>query len=36
LGEKSKAFRKVEEEKRLSEKIMTVIPGFKGDLSRAC
>lgn len=30
LSEKSKAFKKVEEEKRLSEKIMTAIPGFRG------
>lgn len=30
MSEKSKALRKVEEEKRLSEKIMTVIPGFRG------
>jgi hypothetical protein len=30
LSEKAKAFEKVEEEKRLSEKIMAVIPGFRG------
>ena len=30
MSEKSKAFKKVEEEKRLSERIMTAIPGFRG------
>jgi DNA-binding protein H-NS len=30
LSEKSKALKKVEDEKRLSEKIMTALPGFRG------
>lgn len=30
MSEKGKTFKKVEEEKRLSEKIMTAIPGFRG------
>ena len=30
LSEKSKALKKVEEEKTLSERIMTAIPGFRG------
>lgn len=30
MSKKGKTFKKVEEEKRLSEKIMTVIPGFRG------